>query len=94
MSYYIDFPKRVNMGNQLLATKEAKARELNGPPMSIPEDKALIVIVRNLHYDSAGVGLNKGAMREWDSRGRGLKRWFLVDRQWALRKNPDLKKGA
>lgn len=94
MGYYIEFRDAHNKGDQLLADKESEAVELSRVPESVPGDKnVLVCVVENRSFDAAGIVYDNRELREFsDLRDGRPKRWFLVNKQWALKKNPQVER--
>lgn len=90
--FHLDLAKASNKGNQILALKEAKPREVT-TRVEIPADSLLVCAIHNVRYDETAVVTSRQDLRRLtnpaDHRPR---RWFLVDKEWALRNNPGLKK--
>ena len=90
MGYYIEVAEPKNKAKQLLDIAEAKATELIDPLVfpHLNEQSVLVCVVKNGPFDAIGIVYNDREFESFVRRDGRPRRWFVLDRAWAIRQCP------
>ena len=81
MGYYLEVPEPLNKAEQLIKLYDAK--KIPRPLFPVPEGEALVLVVKNEHFEVAGYIFNKKEFLSANSDKVGPERkrtWLLIDK--------------